>query len=169
MRLAYLTFVCLSGLTTGGAFAQDTDRYRFVDAPPEKTGSHYEKARELYRQGPGKAKEILGELALELAENPESTQALSLQAYTQIGTGAYDDAMTTLDRHDEVTARQKRISPTAILLRGRCLYFMGRHRDAKIKLERFWAFFQGDPEQKAKYDELLGWINAELELKQESK
>ena len=85
----------------------------FADEPPAdpEPGVHYDRARELYAEGPSKAAEILAELELELAEHPDSLEALSLKATTQIGIGEFESALKTLDRFDEINDKSDTMSP----------------------------------------------------------
>ena len=136
----------------------------FADEPPAdpEPGVHYDRARELYSEGPSKAAEILAELELELAEHPDSLEALSLKATTQIGIGEFEAALKTLDRFDEINDKSDTMSPGGIFLRARCLYHMGKYEEARLRLEPFWAFFQDDPKSKARYDQLMAAIMAKL-------
>lgn len=147
-----------------GAIAGEPEKpasYRMQPASDEQPGPHFLRARELYGLGTSKADEIIVELDLELRDHPESLRALSLKASTQIGTERYAAAMLTLDRFDEITRARQTISPIGILLRARCLYFMGEFAAAKAKLEPYEAFFR-DTALKPKYDELTADIARQL-------
>ena len=134
----------------------------FVVQAEDESGAHYERARELYDQGPSKAPEILAELDKELAEHPESLRALSLKANVEIGIGEFETAMKTLDRYMEIGRKGGNIAPHGYYLRARCLYHMGEYEKARVTLEPFWAFFQDSDESKARYDRLMNAIMAKL-------
>jgi hypothetical protein len=128
-----------------------------------ESGPHFVRARELYALGPSKANEIIAELELELIEHSENLDALELKATTQMGTEQLDAALATLDRHEAIASSTSTISPRAILLRARCLYYKGDCEAAKRKLEPFWGFFQRDAASKSRYDGLMGAIEAKLQ------
>lgn len=108
------------------------DSYR-PNESQSKPGSHFTRARELYALGPSKANEIIVELDLELAEHPDNLDALVLKATTQMGIDQLDAALATLERHDEIASKTGTISPSAIMLRARCLYYKGDYQTAKRK------------------------------------
>lgn len=174
MRLLIL-LMCLVSLFFAGLVSAQSQETMVGSAQPsasaegksksavaDEPGAHYLRAMALYKEGPGKATEIIAELDLELQDNPGNEKALLAKAMTQMGTLQLDAALATLDVLSEVQSKAGTISPRTVLIRARCLFYKGDNAAAKQLLDAHWAFFQSDddPFAKSQYEKLLNELAA---------
>jgi tetratricopeptide (TPR) repeat protein len=132
------------------------------------TGEHFSRARELYKEGPAKAKGIAGELDLELKDHPDNIAAYLLKAMVQMGTDEPKAAIKTLDEAAKQDAKTQTIHPEIHYLLARAYFQTREFAAARKALEPYSAFFMRDPDSEARYDKLMAAIEAELK-KAESK
>lgn len=137
-----------------------------VSAVSLSAGEHFDRARELYKDGPSKAKEILTELDLELRDHPEDVKAYLLKAMVQMGTEDTTAALKTLDEAAKEDAKAKSIHREIHFLRARCLCQDGDFAAAKKALQPFSGFFMDDAASEARYDQLMATIEEELKKQQ---
>lgn len=113
-------------------------------------GPHLDRARELYKSGPSAAGQIISELNLELAENPENDTALLLLAITQRGMGRFDDSLATLDRLEKLNDKRKILNPDLYLLRVENVFFKRNYKRTQELLTAYWGIFQTSERLKKK-------------------
>lgn len=118
------------------------------------------RALELHKGGRSRADDVIAELDLELRDHPDNTRALMMKAMVQAGVERFDEALATLDRHDQIMHAAGQMNPKAVLIRARTLFFKGDLAEAKRILQAGWAFFQGDAHSEAVSTELLEAIEA---------
>lgn len=114
--------------------------------------SLYEQARELYKQGPAKAPEIVRLLREHIAGNPDDIEAVSLLRITLFGIEKPAEALPMIERAIALAEQKEEIRPKMLMLRARSLYALDRHWECKRVLEVYWAFWQNSPELKRAYE-----------------
>lgn len=159
LRLAFLV---------GAAIMIDAP-HQLYGAPPasqpattQAGNAHFERARELYKEGPSKAKEILSELDLALHDQPEEVPIYLYKAMVQMGTDDTKGALTTLDDAEKADVKAGTIHAGVHYLRARCQWQAGDFEAAKKSVEPYSAFFMRDPKEEAKYDRLMSDIEEGL-------
>ncbi|RYD84376.1 MAG: hypothetical protein EOP84_05650 [Verrucomicrobiaceae bacterium] len=134
--------------------------YRIV-SEPEVVGAHFERAAELYEQGPSKASRIIEELDLEIMLNPASVSARVLKARTLKGTNRCKEALIVLDELDTITYANQMISGSAQLLRAECQYYEGEYSKAERTIDVFERFFPDSSENRR----FVPWLKSQISLK----
>src|SRR5690242_18638224 len=161
MKLLCGVLVALGLMAPAGAAEELAQRYRAADGE-ETGGAHWQRALELYSQGPDAAPQILAELDLEIADNPKTLQARILKARVLKGTDQCKEAIAVLDDADEIAEKGEFISGGAKFLRAECLYYEKQYTEAKQILTAYWAFMNGSPSAKKKYEELDARVDKAL-------
>jgi tetratricopeptide (TPR) repeat protein len=127
-----------------------------------ETPSYFEQARELYKEGPSKAPEIIEFLKKELAIHPHHEKATRLLGITYFGVGQFDKALAQFDAAISLAEKRESIVPRMLFYKARTLYHLKRYAEAKKILEVYWAFWQDDDELKNSYEKLYPAILSKL-------
>jgi tetratricopeptide (TPR) repeat protein len=114
--------------------------------------SLYDQARELYKQGPARAPEIVRLLREHTKANPQDIEAFGLLGITLFGIEKHAEALPVIDRAIELATEKEDIRPKMVMLRARTLYELNRQWECKRVLEAYWAFWQDSPELKKLYE-----------------
>jgi tetratricopeptide (TPR) repeat protein len=130
-------------------------------------GPHLDKALELYKADPSAADKITREINLELADDPESCQALLLLAITQRGEGKFDNSLATLDRVEKLDQKKGSLHSWVFILRAENYYFKKDYEKARKVLKAYWAFFEDSEEKKRRAEELSEAVQNAIKAEEE--
>jgi hypothetical protein len=125
-----------------------------AEAEPEFK-SAYEEALALHGGGPENLPKVISILENELNINPENLKAAKLLGLTYYETGRYEEAVVMFDSSIRM---DDGINPHIYLYKGRSLAKLGRYQELKKCLGGMGAFYQGDDELSAAYEELMAQI-----------
>ena len=114
--------------------------------------SRYDKARELYKQGPKKGSEIVSLLRAHILDNPKDEKAIRLLAITLYGIEKPAETLPVLEQAIDLASESDEIAPSILMLKARALYDLDRKYECKRILEIYWAFWQNDEELKKLYE-----------------
>lgn len=131
--------------------------YRIVSTP-ESFGVHFERAVELYEQGPSAALKILEELEIEIAQNPGSISARVLKARTLKGTNRCKEALLVLEELDGIADANQMISGSAELIRAECQFYEGKYVQAERTINVFERFFPDSSENR----KFVPWLKSQI-------
>jgi len=115
--------------------------------------SRYEKARELYKEGPSRAAEVIALLKEEIESHPKHAQAHYLLGVTFFGTDKLEDALLHIRKAIEVNETGS-IVPMFHFYEAKILFHMGRCEEPKRILDAYWAFWQDRGSLQKRYAEL---------------
>ena len=149
------------GMSVSAQFADEGSEthYRKSDDPPQKytpeSEAFLQQARELYREGPSKAEEVVTLLEKAIAADTTNANAYYLLGLTYYGSERFDEALVELVRALELKeADGKTIQPTLRFHRARTLFELGRCPEARQILESHWAFWQDGGRLQERYEAL---------------
>ena len=114
--------------------------------------SKYDVARDLYREGPSKAPQIIALLQDHIESHPKDDNAYRLLGITQFGTSRNVHALESFNKAIELQKEKGEVSPNILMLKARTLYSLERKKECKQLLKHNWAFWQNDPELKSQYE-----------------
>ena len=131
----------------------------FISMGCASSPSRYDRARELYKQGPKKGPEIISLLRAHIHENPKDDKALRLLGITLYGIKKPAEALPILERVIDIAKENNSIAPSILMLKARALYDLDRKYECKRILEIYWAFWQDDEELKKRYEWYFPRVN----------
>ncbi|MDH3976644.1 MAG: tetratricopeptide repeat protein [Deltaproteobacteria bacterium] len=120
-----------------------------------ESDSYYRQAKELYREGPSKAPEIIALLKKAITADDANVKAHYLLGVTYFGTERFDSALRQFDRALELQESDgQTINPELRFYRARTLFELGRCEEARQILESHWAFWQDGGRLQGRYEAL---------------
>lgn len=114
--------------------------------------SKYEEARELYKEGPKKAPEIIKLLKDHLKAHPKDEMVVRLLGITHLGIGEADEALKRFDKAIDLAKQRDSIPAGVLMSKARALFELNRKHECKRILEGYWAFWQSNEKHMELYD-----------------
>ena len=107
----------------------------------------YEKAKQLYEQGPMQTRSCVGLLEQQIKNKPSHESAIALLTQIKIHNAQFAAGKKLAETGQSQVRRYHRISPQLYFLAARCRYELGEIESARKDLEMCKGFFNSDADK----------------------
>jgi len=165
--ISTITLAAAIMCSLASSHSQDvTDTYRRSDQPADEytaeSQAYYQQAKDLLKEGPSKAPEVIALLKQAIAADDSNADAYYLLGRIYNSTKQFEEALAQFDRALELRESDgKTIVPGMRFYRASTLFKLGRCEEAKQLLESHWAFWQDGGRLQAWYESLHPQVEQE--------